>query len=212
MKGLLYKDFCMLCKQAKTTLVAAALMMLCGGAFGNPSGAFLLLYGGMMLGMTPNTLLSYEEREGWQTYVKILPVSSKKIVGEKYLLGLIIIAAEFALDALSIGLSALCGYVWPIKNVTTCLAIAAALSLLVCTFTLPLSYRFGTKKGNIILYIFMGAWTAVMLMFGFDNPSQANISAFTTPSLLLAAASAVLYALSWRLSAAWYGKAEEISR
>lgn len=206
MKGLIYKDLCLLFKQARMILLASAFAMLCAGVLSNPSGAYLMLYGGLLLGMVPNTLLSYEEREDWQSYVKTLPLSGKQIVGEKYLFGLIMVAFELVTAVLAMGVSALCGYVWPAGDMAALLAMVACLSLLDTVFVLPLSYRFGTNKGTIVFYLFIGVWSALVMVLGLGDGRASQAVKQANPAVLLAAVG-VLYALSWRLAAAWYGRA-----
>ena len=87
-------------------------------------------------------------------------------------------------------------------------------TLLSSTILLPLSYRFGYEKAKVGFYFIVGALSALM---GFSvaanedglvrNLLPQSISSLGL--LSIAAVALALYALSWRLSVAWYGRAEQ---
>ncbi len=88
-------------------------------------------------------------------------------------------------------------------------------TLLNSTILLPLNYRFGYEKAKYALYFIVGLVAALMGFYvsanedglGPENLLPQSIS----PLALLGIALTVLalYSLSWRLSVAWYGKAEQ---
>ena len=77
--------------------------------------------------------------------------------------------------------------------------------LLMNGIMLPLYYRFGPEKARM-LYMLMFAGMGAMLGGGIAlMDAFSGASAAVLVSGLLAAA-LVLYAVSWRVSVAWYGK------
>ena len=76
---------------------------------------------------------------------------------------------------------------------------------------LPLTYRFGYEKAKYVYYLFVGLFAALM---GFGMATNGDLPELGLPGGVLARlgiwlAVLVLYAVSWRLSVHWYGKAEE---
>ena len=87
MKGLLLKDFYLLASYCKSFLLISAVFI---GLFAvEPSNFFFLLMLCIMLGMLPTTLLSYDEREHWNVYSQVFPVTRGQYVSVKYLIGLL---------------------------------------------------------------------------------------------------------------------------
>lgn len=87
-------------------------------------------------------------------------------------------------------------------------------TLLSSTILLPLSYRFGYEKAKYAFYFMVGL-VAALMGFGVsanEDGLARNLLPQGVPPLALlgiAVAALALYALSWRLSVAWYGKAEQ---
>ena len=91
MKALLYKDFCVLKKVLRLYLlffVLYGLMAVFNEDSGFLSGVLLV-----MAGMLPLTALASDEQGNFGRFGQVLPVSLRAMVGEKYLLGLISMAA-----------------------------------------------------------------------------------------------------------------------
>ena len=71
---------------------------------------------------------------------------------------------------------------------------------------LPLLFRFGTEKARLLMFLFVGAFCAAVLLW--QDALAGLLSA--GPALLLAAAAAVLllFPLSWALSVRIYRRRE----
>lgn len=87
-------------------------------------------------------------------------------------------------------------------------------TLLNSAVLLPLNYRFGYEKAKYAFYLMVGL-VAALMGFGMsanEDGLARNLLPQSISSLGLlgiAVAALALYALSWRLSVAWYGKAEQ---
>ena len=200
MKGLLLKDAYQAWYYAKMVVVAAVVMMGVGVISMMNGANFFIVYAGFLLGMMPMTLLAYDQTSKFNEYSAALPATKEQLVGCKYIVGLcgLVLAEAFAAAALGVAQ----------------LHWVAVDSALVISTLVQVSYRFGYEKAKVVLYFIVGALAALM---GFSVAANEdglvrNLLPQSISSLGLlgiAVAALALYALSWRLSVAWYGKAEQ---
>ena len=214
MKGLLLKDAYQMWSYTRWIILMSVAMMLMGTFFMKEGSNFFMLYGGLLLGILPMTLLAYDQNGRFSAYSAALPVTKGQIVGGKYLIGLCgMVLAELLSMAALAAAQLLWGTVTVQITVATLLQVAM-LTLLGNIILLPLSYRFGYEKAKVGFYFIVGALSALM---GFSVAANEdglvrNLLPQSISSLGLlgiAVAALALYALSWRLSVAWYGKAEQ---
>ena len=214
MKGLLLKDAWQVWYYAKGVVVAALAMMGAGVATMMNGANFFLVYAGFLLGMLPMTLLAYDQTSKFNAYSAALPVTKEQLVGCKYIVGLcgMVLAELFA--AVALGVASLHWAAVDSALVVSTLVQVGMVTLLDSTILLPLSYRFGYEKAKYVFYLMVGVVAAV-LSFRVSTDEDGlvrNLLPQGIPPLGLlgiAAAALVLYALSWRLSVAWYGRAEQ---
>ena len=214
MKGLLLKDAYQAWYYAKMVVVAAVVMMGVGVISMMNGANFFIVYAGFLLGMMPMTLLAYDQTSKFNEYGAALPATKEQLVGCKYIVGLcgLVLAEVFAAAAL--GAAQLHWVAVDSALVISTLVQLGMTTLLGSTILLPLSYRFGYEKAKIGFYFIAGALSALM---GFSVAANEdgivrNLLPQSISSLGLlgiAVVALVLYALSWRLSVAWYGKAEQ---
>ena len=205
MKGLLLKDAYQMWCYTRWIILVSIAMMLMGMFFMKDGSNFFMLYGGLLLGMSPISLLAYDQSSRFSVCSAALPVTKEQLVGGKYLIGL----CGMALAAAQL----LWGTVSVQITVATLIQVAM-LTLLDNIILLPLFYRFGYEKAKVGFYFIVGALSALM---GFSVAANEdglvrNLLPQSISSLGLlgiAVAALALYALSWRLSVAWYGKAEQ---
>ena len=88
MKGLLLKDAYQTWCYIRWIILVSVAMMLMGTFFMKEGSNFFMLYGGLLLGMSPMTLLAYDQSSRFSAYCAALPVTKEQIVGGKYLVGL----------------------------------------------------------------------------------------------------------------------------
>ena len=214
MKGLLLKDAYQAWYYAKMVVVAAVVMMGVGVISIMNGANFFIVYAGFLLGMMPMTLLAYDQASKFSEYSGVLPVTKEQLVGSKYIIGLcgLVLAEVFAAAAL--GAAQLHWVAVDSALVISTLVQVGMTTLLGSTILLPLSYRFGYEKAKYAFYLMVGL-VAALMGFGVsanDDGLARNLLPQGISSLGLlgiAVAALALYALSWRLSVAWYGKAEQ---
>lgn len=202
MKGLLLKDFYMTAKTCKSYLFVI-LIFLALSFFGNDS-QFFILYPLLMMSLIPVTLLSYDERDGWDKYSLTLPCTRAQLVSVKYLTGLAFGGLTYLLsEAVLAARFLLAGsFVWG-----EYLALSSALLLLGLlgpSLLMPFVFKFGSEKGRLAYYFVIAllfAVVAILAGLGF----YVYLEGF---SWLVIAAVVLLYLGSWRLSIFFYEKRE----
>lgn len=213
MKGLLLKDAYQTWSYTRWIILVSIAMMLMGTFFMKDGSNFFMLYSGLMLGMSPMTLLAYDQNSRFSAYCAALPVTKEQIVGGKYLIGLCgMVLAELLSMAALAAAQLLWGTVTVQITVATLLQVAM-LTLLGNMILLPLTYRFGYEKAKYVYYLSVGMLGGLMGIAVSSDGTLLNGILPANGSLLVLvvvlAAVLALYALSWRLSVAWYGKAEQ---
>lgn len=205
MKGLLLKDW----YQVKTNMRMMYLTVLAVLAIWTLStsgdSSFAVNYSAVFLGFMPAYLLSYDHASGWTEYSFALPLSKELQVAEKYLIGLFCAAAAVVIGGLFVTVIPLRTGTAPDKDVLSLLAGSVCAILLINGIMLPLYYRFGAEKARMLyMLMFAGMGAALgggtVLMDAVPEPDAAIAIVGVLAAVL------VLYALSWRVSVAWYGK------
>ncbi|MBQ9327321.1 MAG: ABC-2 transporter permease [Solobacterium sp.] len=95
MKGLLYKDLLLICKQHLYILLISFLFVGAGAV--GKGNAGLSIYGIYFISTVVLNLHSLEENYHWRTFVDSLPVSREDYVNEKYVLSIILMGVAMAL-------------------------------------------------------------------------------------------------------------------
>ena len=209
MKGLLLKDWYQVRTNMKTMYLAVAVVLIIWMFGSSRSYVFPVSYAAIFLGILPVNLLTYDQSVGWVEYGRTLPVSKKTLVAEKYLIGLFCAAAAVVIGGLFVMVIPLRTGTAPDKDVLSLLAGSVCAILLVNGISLPLLYRFGAEKARMI-YVLTFAGLGALLGGGcavLQEVQQKSADGWPLyPPFWLAAAFLVLYAVSWRVSVAWYGK------
>ena len=214
MKGLLLKDAYQLWYYAKIVIVAAVVMMGAGVVSMMNGSNFFIVYAGFLLGMMPMTLLAYDQTSKFSEYSAALPATKEELVGCKYIVGLcgLVLAEIFA--AVALGVAQLHWVAVDGALVVSTLVQVGMATLLNSAILLPLSYRFGYEKAKYAFYVMVALIAGLMgagVAANEDGLAANLLPQGISPLALLGVAVVVLmlYALSWRLSVAWYGKAEQ---
>ena len=213
MKGLLLKDW----YQVKTNMrmmyltVLAVLAIWILSTSGDSS--FAVDYSAVFLGIMPAYLLSYDHASGWTEYSFALPLSKELQVAEKYLIGLFCAAAAVVIGGLFITVISLRTGTTPDKDALSLLAGSVCAILLINGISLPLLYRFGAEKARMIYVLtfaglgaLLGGGGAVMDELQQNGPGSGPLPVPLWLVAVLLLAVLALYAVSWRVSVAWYGK------
>ena len=203
MKGLLRKDLYMIWKYGRTLLVMSALFL--GMSVVAEENFFFIVYPVLLGGVLPVTLLSYDERFGWNRYCDALPLTRRQVVDERYLMSLLSFLALYVLTLLVQALVLL-----PKGRGEDLLELAGllpCLGLVAPALMLPITLCWGVEKGRILYYFIIGVIVAAGLVFSSDfiGPGKA-IGRWGTAAVLLV--SVVFFAASWLLSVKLYEKRE----
>ena len=208
MKALLYKDLLTLWKQLRMYLLMCVVFQL--ASIGGEDFEFMRFYPLILVSSLPNTLMAYDERSGWERYALALPVSRRKLVSAKYLIGLLLIAGAFALAAVT-GLVRSWqeggfdpfGYFFE-------LCVLLTLGISVMSVALPMTFRLGTEKGrlmNMVCYGILAAALVIVVMVGDKlGLSEMTLNEWVIVPFLIIPA--VELPVSWALSVRWYEKRE----
>ena len=147
-------------------------------------------------------------------YSAALPVTKEQLVGCKYIVGLcgLVLAEVFAAAAL--GVASLHWTAVDHALVVSTLVQVGMTTLLNSAVLLPLNYRFGYEKAKVGFYFY--SWCTLSPDGLFRGANEDGLLRNLLPQSIsslgllgIVAAALALYALSWRLSVAWYGKAEQ---
>lgn len=213
MKGLLLKDWYQIKSNMKTMYLTVLAVLVIWTLSASGASTFAMNYAAIFLGILPVSLLAYDHSSGWTEYGLTLPMSRKIQVAEKYLIGVICAAVSVGLSGVSCGVIVLMGKPLPDAPVSIWMEFGVLAILLMNGIMLPLYYRFGPEKARM-LYMLMFAGMGAMLGGGIalmDELQQNGTGSVPLPVPLWLAAAFLLavlalYAVSWRVSVAWYGK------
>lgn len=175
MKGLLRKDWYVLCRQWRIMLIFHVIYAAVAAFSGM---AFLFAAMNVFIGMmTVQTVMALDERSKWDAVAVTLPVSRKQFVLERYAVGLL--SGSFV-ALLTAAIMTAAGLLAPGR--ARMIGVPGMLMVFACgclgmALELPAIFRFGTAKGRI-------AMIAVMAIMG----GLAGASASLTDGANLSAA------------------------
>ena len=202
MKGLLLKDTYIAAKLCKAFIFIDILAVALGG-----KNVFFVFYACMISSMIPMTLISYDEREKWDTYAGTLPYTRAQIVSSKYVMGLCANVIVLALVAIGQAVQTVSGGVFALKEYAAGLLLLLSVSLIAPSILYPLVFKYGAEKGRIFYYIIIGlscAGGTIVSNAGMEFALASNGSAAITAFVIVALA----YLASWLLSIRFYNKRE----
>lgn len=205
MKGLIYKDVCMLRTYFRayflTALVFSAMAIFC-------ESVFFLAYIFIVTTTVPLSIMVEDNTSGWNVYAAAMPFSRAQLVAAKYIDGLIMLGFMLIFAVISLAGMMLKAGCFSAGDFFNMLGVGVSATLLNISALLPCAYKFGADKGRIIFLFIIGiefAAVAVLASVGIVS-SSTDISA--VPSIVLLLAAVVLYLLSWRISTAIFAKQE----
>lgn len=199
MKALLLKEFYVASKTCRSFLLV--IVVFFGLSFFGRNSQFFFLYPLTMVGMIPVTLLSYDERDGWDKYSLTLPCTRAQLVSTKYLIGLIFGGVVFLLVELLLLIGLSMGGNFDFLSMSSALLL---MGLLGPSILMPFVFKFGSEKGRLAYYFVLALLFAV-IAFLIGMGFYVYLEGF---SWLVIAAAIVLYLCSWRLSIHFYEKRE----
>lgn len=182
MKGLIKKDLYMIKNYCKSYLLFL-IIFLVFPLFSRDS-TFLSAYLFLLPSMATITVISYDERNNWETYFQQLPISAKDSVLVKYIVG-----GTFAMGILL--LYSICMFVRYDVSIIDSLVAMSIVAFISFAITMPFYFRFGSHIGRIAYYVSLGiiVFIAVQAQFNITEaspiiPNGVN-SIFSLVALLL---------------------------
>ena len=186
MKGLLYKDFCILMRQMR--IVMFAILLLC--VVNEQLVTFAILYAAML----PYSTLAYDEQSQWLRFAAMTPCRPLDIVLSKYLLGWLLMGCTAGISLL---LNAMIGRLG--TELSAAAVVSALAAGLIClAVMLPVMFRFGVERARMgVILIFVVIFS---LVGSGEFFTASALPVLENLPLLLMAAAAVISAVSVVLS------------
>lgn len=205
MKGLLLKDWYLICRHCRAYLMI--LVVFLGIGLFSPKSIFFLYYPVLMAGSIPVTLLSYDSMSRWESYSRTFPYSEGQLVAAKYLISLLAVLVTSLVTVLAYG-AIQGGTDWMALLSMGCMVLA--LGLLTPALMLPWVFKFGAEKGRIVFYVVLVLLMLVCGVFvGFSNSMEMGLpGSFTLIGPMTLGAAILLFAGSWVLSKAFSKRRE----
>ncbi|WP_082903316.1 ABC-2 transporter permease [Christensenella timonensis] len=192
MRGLLLKDFLGMRSYLLTCLgVMAALLIPMNLSGAQDAQGFTVGCCALVGGMMCPASFGYDNKSGWDGYVRALPYTKRQIVLSKYLFGLMLmggcatVGILFNLVFMLLGVAAFGGASLPIAVGILCATV------ILIGILMPLIYKFGVEKGQaaVILICVLGF---MLLAKGFVWLQQAGMNRFLDMVIFLLPFIAVL--------------------
>ena len=162
-------------------------------------------YIGMVTGLIAATVtfnsVAIDEKAKWDSFSRSLPINVFDIVGAKYLALLIYTASGIAIGILFLLVPA--GGCVNGNTLLLLCAISCADPILACCVSLPLFYRFGYQKTNLIVILLICIWPLALSGQKGLTEAQLLFALKLSPVILLA-----VFVLSFFLSCAVYSRKE----
>ena len=201
MKGLLRKDLYMTWAYGRMLLLISAVFLGVSAFAPSEENFFFVIYPVLMGGVLPVTLLSYDERFGWNRYCDAMPVSRKLVVDERYVMTLLSFLALFALT-----MAVQAAVLLPKgrgEDLVQLVGLLPCFGLLAPAVMLPVTLRWGVEKGRLVYYFFIGLMVVAGLACSKQLLSVGDAIGRGGVAGMLAAA-LLLFAGSWLLSRRLY--------
>ncbi len=202
MKGLLLKELYVAVRYCRLSFLID-LIFIGVSFFAGKDYAFLLFPVILLTGVIPITLLSLDEKSKWRKYSGSLPYSRAQLVSAKYLFGLIVqaITAGVVFIALVVRINAMGGLT--LTEAGYVIGTLSLISVVLPAFNLPLCFGLGVEIGRNVYFVTICVLSAVI----WQIISRVGLPEITPAFMWIAVAIvAVIYALSWLISIAVYGK------
>lgn len=149
MKGLLYKDFCVLKKQVKILVVFVLFYSVWAVAANTPSMMSTMVV--LISMMLPVSSMSYDEGGQWYRYAFSLPVSRRSLVLSKYLLGFLTAMGGLLVCSVC---NLIILYLTNWENALeswVIIGVSLEVGVIFLSVLIPLLFKFGVEKGRFIL-------------------------------------------------------------
>lgn len=200
MKGLLLKDWYLLCRHCRAYVVI--LLVFLGIGLLSPDSIFFLYYPVLMAGSIPVSLLSYDSMSRWESYSRTFPYSEGQLVAAKYLISLFAVLATSLVTLLACSLRMGLQEGLDLMALLQMGCVILGLGLLTPALMLPWVFKFGAEKGRIVFYIVLVLLMVVCGFFvGFYNSMELDLPGnFILVGPMTSGVCVLLFLGSWALS------------
>lgn len=203
MKGLIRKDLYMIWNYGRMLLLMSAVFLAVSAVA--EQNYFFVVYPVLFGGILPVTLISYEERDGWNRLCDALPLSRKTVVNERYVMTILCFLALYLLT-----MAVQAAVLIPKGRAAELVQLACLLpgvGLIAPAVMIPVTLRWGVEKGRIAYFIFIGVVVALGVM-GANAITDLNAEVGGPVMWAIPVVAVALFALSWLLSIRIYEKRE----
>lgn len=162
MRGLIYKDICLLSKQKKLAIIYVFVAVMLSFSM---DATFIVSYFSMIGALLVLTTLSYDAFDNGYPFLMSLPVDAKTYIMAKYTFSFLGLAV-FWIVAMGIELITLVARgisfdLWDMISMN--LALFPAF-LLIIALMIPVTLKFGTEKCRVILVVIAGVVVLIALL------------------------------------------------
>lgn len=164
MKGLIKKDLFMVKNYCKSYLLFLITFLLI--PLFSKNSSFLSAYLFLVPSMIVITIITYDEKNNWETYIRQLPIKAKDSVMSKYIVGALFSIMLLLIYSLGMSIRYATGFL----DTLITMSIVSSLSFVI---TMPFYFRFGSHVGRIAYYISLGIVIFIAMQ------AQVNISPST---------------------------------
>lgn len=211
MSGLFTKEFIVIIKNNKLSLIVVPMFLLIGII--NHQLMFLMLIPAL-LSMLPLGTMTYDEVSHWDMYVYSLPVKKKSVVTSKY--AAVLVLALISTVLIGTILFLLKNNVKDVDNNTIAFMTAASLiiGMIVPSISIPINLKFGTSKGRLIYLIIVGAICGIVptvIISDAQNLTIKLMKIVSNPAILALVTIGIVAAISfisWLIAVRIYEKKE----
>lgn len=208
MKGLLLKDFYMIWKYCRMVLVLM-MVFLAVSATGEEN-IFFIIYPMMVASIVPTTLLSYDEKCGWNVYSAGLPYSRAQLVSVKYMAAAILMMAVWLCSAIIQLIRIAFGSSMTFNELAFTLSLLLVMGVVSSSVILPVMFKYGVEKGRFAYYFMIAvvcgsgvAFSNILSSISFTLDIQTNMI-----PVIMAAGAIAVFAVSWLISIKIYQNRE----
>lgn len=205
MKGLLRKELYMVRKYLWSYLLLVGVFLLAVYLGKDPR---FLLFPGMVAGMIPISLMTYDTHFRWDAYSATMPYTRIQLVSVKYLVGVLSVMGIFLLNGGVLLLRQILQGDGDVGQMLAFSTLILVLGLLPSWLMLPLAFCLGPEQSRIITGVLI-AMISFLGTFVYSAGYLFPMAEIPGWGVLLTVASAViLYLFSWGLSIYLYKKKE----
>ncbi|NTV79322.1 MAG: ABC-2 transporter permease [Clostridiales bacterium] len=180
MKGLILKDLFNLRKYGKQIVMILGVFLLFGIMMKSPLYVcfMMMLYGTM----TILTVMSYDERAGFDKYALSMPIQKKDLVISKYAVWFLVMAGALTISVLTSIVMNLFFKESIIEGIVSVLAVEGVYVILL-SIVIPIMFKLGVEKGRMVMMAVLIVPSILAILIGtmaeksgmIINPEKINL-------------------------------------